>query len=195
MKKLLSFFLLMSVTSIHAMQQPKRARRLSFGEEKEVPSSPLKAIPSPSKEGYGTTSDVGTPIKEREVKAQLGINTVNIKNFSGKPALVAFHGPGGQRHRLLSDINSAKKKSDGMITDDMNLVRESLYINAMPELFRIKVSTNKKRLELATLPIRTDASDFRIVGDIEYQPGKVLTIKILKTQNILEPIELELIYE
>lgn len=184
MKKLLSIFLLMAAVTLNGMSKPPLKRRLSF-EERE----------SPSKEGYGTTPDVGSPLQEKAVKAQLGISRVNIKNFSGKPALIAFYGPSGQMHRLLPDFANAKNKADAIMSSEMNLVREGLFINALPELFRIQVSANKKRLELATLPIRTDENDFRLTGDLSYQAGKVLTIKIHKTENILEPIGLDLYYE
>lgn len=200
MKYLLSYYLLVSVLTLTSMQRPeapqgKRPRKLIEEFEREEPSSPLKVVPSPSKEGYKTVTDVETPKRVRETKAQMGISSVNIRNFSGAPAFIAYSGPSGKMHRMLKNFNLAENKADATMNSEMNVVREGLYITAIPELFRIQASSDKKKLEITRMTSNKYATDFMSFGDIDYRPGGIITITINKGSDLLYPIDLNLKYE
>lgn len=196
----------LTVAPLMSMQTPqatKRPKRLLFEEDiKDVPS----VIPSPSQSpsklpsGYGTVSDAGTPIKVKQMKTEMGINRVNVLNMRGKPALVAFQGSAGQTHAILEDFDISKNKANTQISNEMNLVRDALYISAIPELFRISVSSDKKRLNIAKVARSLDAINvqedgFVVIGDLPYKPSGVISVKVVHTGELAEPVRLNINHE
>lgn len=194
----------LTVAPIISMQTPpesKRPKRLLFEEDvKDVPSVRPSESPSKKLSGYGTASDTGTPAKVKKMKADMGIHKVNILNVSGKPALVAFQGSAGKMYEVLEDFNTANNKAKSQISTEINLLRDALYITAIPELFRISVNSDKKRLDIAKVASSLEAMNvqkdrFVFIGDLPYQASGVITIKVVHTGELAEPVSLNIKYE
>lgn len=198
LKILVALLLGLPFMPLVGMENPRGAKRRLFPAQEEPKDTPSRNVMgTPTKGGYGTASDVGTPLKLKKTLADLGISKVNITNFTGKPALVAFQGPQGQSHRTLGDFDSSENKQESHLSTAMNLVRNELYITALPELFKIQVSPNRKRLEFSKAIGATEhhKDGFIPFADLPYEAGKILTIKIRARENKVEPVELETQYE
>ncbi|GMU19761.1 MAG: hypothetical protein AMXMBFR12_09530 [Candidatus Babeliales bacterium] len=151
--------------------------------------------PTTPEKGYGTEKDVGSPEALKKVKAGMGINRVNIKNFSGIPALLAFQGPQGQAHYMIFDFNMAENKQDAAFSNEMNLLKNELFISVVPELFRLKIAGEKLEVTKVVPIDQYYKRGFKFVADYPYRPGEIVTIELRPGRNLIEPIQLNLKYE